>query len=88
MNVLFVAIGVFLIVLGGWNIDFAHGAWERWTPKAYEAGRRGEPLPPMENVGIPWFNRTVFVRAAFWWNAGFFGGVVGGTFVLLLGIML
>jgi len=88
VNVLLVAIGMFLIVLGAWNIDFAHAAWERWTPKAYEAGRRGESLPPIEKVGLPWHNRTIWVSPSFWWNAGFFGGVVGGTLVLLLGVML
>lgn len=72
MNVFLLALGMFLVVWGAWSIDFAHAAWER-----------GEPT-----VGIPTPRGNLQVGRAFWWNLGFFLGVVGGCFIFLVGAVL
>jgi len=82
---LLLVIGGFLIAFGGWGIDFAHRAWEDWIPQVYEAGRVNGPVPPRPGVGLP-FHKMIYVDAAFWWNINFFGGVLFGTLLVVIGI--
>jgi len=88
MNVLIIALGIFLQVFGAWGIDFAHGAWERWVPRVYHAGYNQQEMPPMETVGLPWFGGHVQVTAAFWWNVNFFFALIPGSFLVISGAML
>lgn len=87
LGILLLFLGGFLISFGGWGIDFAHRAWEDWMPLVYNAGKNNEPLPPRPGVGLP-FTRMIYVDAAFWWNINFFGGVLGGVVLAIIGVYL
>mgnify|MGYP001559487537 CR=1 FL=1 len=63
--------GAALQVYGAWSIDFAHLAWEQNRPTV------GVPGP----WGIVEFDR------AFFWNQGFFIGILGGTGLVLAGAL-
>lgn len=72
LGVVLLVAGGFLIALGGWNIDFAHAAWERNEP----------------TVGIPWIRGSVQVDRAFWWNLGLFGFTLPGAVLAAVGGLL
>jgi len=63
--------GAALQVYGAWSVDFAHAAWER------------NEL----TVGIPGPWGIINVDRAFWWNQGFFIGILGGTGLVLAGAL-
>lgn len=71
MNPLLFYAGAALQFFGAWNIDWAHLAWER-----------GE-----SNVGLPMPHGMYYVDRAFWWNLGFFGGIVGGSILIIIGAL-
>lgn len=70
-------LGIALIFLGAWGIDFAHLGYIRLSQGG--DGRIGLPILP---------NRDILVSPGFWWNANFFGGVVLGSIFIIIGAVL
>lgn len=72
MNSLLIYLGAAMQFFGAWSIDWAHLSWEMNKP----------------TVGLPFPNGMYEIERAAFWNIGFFGGVVTGSILVLVGALL